>query len=258
MSQTRQHTAGAVIGFNSGETMDRSAEVVRKRTATFREMVYAAGHVLDDGDAPHSLWPVAITKPAGDFLRDLVIRERAARTLEIGVGLGLSTLATIEGLATVNEALTAESHVTIDPTPSWCNGAGVRVLKESGAMSVTRLVLQPSEICLPAMIAAGESFDFAFVDGAHWFDNAIIDMFFAMRLVRPDGLIVMDDHWMPSIQTALAFAVTNWGVELELFDAAGPGKRLVAFRNTRKYAERAWDQFTPFSRSDLPAYPWRA
>ncbi len=250
MNESRSAVAGTEVA--------ASAPSLAGRIAAYRAGVYDAGRIVGDTGVSHDLWPIALTRPAGDFLRDLVVRERAARTLEVGLGLGMSSLAIVEGLATVTPNPVPGSHVTIDPEPQWCDGAGVRALRESGAMDAARFLRQPSELALPALLSAGERFDFAFIDGAHLFDHALVDMFFALRLVRTGGLVVLDDHWMASVQTALAFAVTNWGVELELFDAEGPGKRLVAFRSSCGHAKRAWDQFTPFSRADLPAYPWRA
>lgn len=226
------------------------------KIAAHRERIYSAGEVLDEMGRGVPIWPAGIVKPAADALRDLVIREKAARTVEVGLGVGLSSMAIVEGLA--RQGNPAAAHLTIDPGQAWCDRAGVRALRESGADQLAQVREQDSALALPALAAAGEVFDLAFIDGAHLFDQVVVDVFFAMRVVKPGGLIVMDDHWMPSVQTVLAFAVTNWGVTLELFDPEGPAKRLVAFRNDGAYKSRAWDHFRPFSRADLPPYPWRA
>jgi predicted O-methyltransferase YrrM len=229
---------------------------LRAQIAAHRDAISAAGEVLSASGKPVKLWPVGMDRPAADALRDLVIRQSAGRTLEIGLGLGLASLAMVEGLLTVGKP--DAEHVTIDPTPQWCDMAGVLTLERSGAMEVTRLIQEPSHLALPRLlIESGASFDVALIDGAHWFDSVIMDIFFAMRVVKPRGLIILDDHWMPSIQTALAHAVQNHSVALELFDPSGPARRLVAFANPFNGETREWDHFEPFGRDDLPAYPWR-
>ena len=224
------------------------------RVRSARAAIYAAGHAQGDSGHRTPLWPAGLTQDAADFLRDLVIRERARTALEVGTGLGLSSLATLEGLLTnaPDARLT-----TIDPAPEWCHNAGLRTLENSGGFDHITFIKKYSHIALPALLDADDRFDFAFIDGAHQFDGVLLDLFFALRLVKTNGLIVLDDHWMPAIQTVLAYATTNLGLTLELFDPAGPGKRLVALRNSDAPHQRAWDHFAPFSRADLPAYPWR-
>lgn len=220
-----------------------------------RARLYAAEQAVGETGKITPLWPVGMTRDAGDFLRDLVLRERAGSTVEVGLGLGLSSLAIVEGLLASGRAGVA--HVSIDPGQDWCDRAGVRTIAESGAAGIVQIIEKPSAIVLGQLWDQGRTFDLAFIDGAHWFDSVLVDLFLAMRVVKPGGLIVMDDHWMPSVQTVLAYAVTNFGFTLELFDAQGPGKRLVALRNTDAPHRRSWDHFAPFSAQDLPAYPWR-
>jgi hypothetical protein len=38
--------------------------------------------------------------------------------------------------------------------------------------------------------------------------------YFMTRLVRPDGLVVVDDMWMPAVRTAVAYVDQNLGVTL--------------------------------------------
>ena len=232
------------------------AAALRVQVADFRRQIYAAGELVSDSGRATKLWPAGMDQPAADALRDLVIRHRASRTLEVGLGLALSSLAMVEGLLAV--ASPDAQHVTIDPDPQWCDFAAVQTLDRSGARRLTRLLVEPSHLALPRLLSeGGRPFDVALIDGGHWYDYVSLDLFYALRLVRPAGLIVIDDHWMPAIQTALAHAITNYSVTLELFDPAGPARRLVAFENPWQGERRAWDDFEPFSRADLPAYPWR-
>ena len=225
-----------------------------ERVRQHRASIYAAKTVAGRTGGRRDIWPTAIIESAGDSLRDLVIREGARRTLEVGTGLGLSSLAIVEGLLTVGGDV---RHVTMDYGQGRWDHAGEQALIDSGADAVTTFMPKQSCVGLAQLLDAGERFDLAFVDAGHQFDEAMVDLFFALRLVKPNGLIVLDDHWMPSIQTVLSFCTTNWGLELELFDPNGPAARLVAMRNNGAAMKRPWDHFVPFCRADLPAYAWR-
>ena len=50
----------------------------------------------------HDLFPVAVGAAEGEALREWVVRERAARTIEIGLGYGISALFICEGDAPVS------------------------------------------------------------------------------------------------------------------------------------------------------------
>lgn len=226
-------------------------ESVRSHRASLYRDEYAVGET----GVKTALWPAGLTQGAGDHLRDLVVRESASSTVEVGLGLGLASLAMLEGLLTSGRD--GCSHVTIDPGQEWCDRAGVRAIRDSGALPITTVVEKPSGIALAQLWDSGQQFDLAFIDGAHLFDSVLVDLCLARHVVRKGGLIVLDDHWMPSIQMVLAYAVTNMGFALELFDPKSPAGRLVAIRNTDAPDRREWNHFAPFSRANLPEYPWK-
>ena len=57
-------------------------------------------------------------------------------------------------------------------------------------------------MALPRLVAKGVTADAAFVDGSHRFHEVFVDLYFLRKIVRPGGLIVLDDHWWPSVRTA--------------------------------------------------------
>ena len=70
----------------------------------------------------------------------------------------------------------------------------------------------------PARAAAAgrrgqREFDLAFVDGDHRFEGVFLDLYFMTRLVKPGGLVVVDDMWMPSVRTAVAYVEKNLGLD---------------------------------------------
>jgi predicted O-methyltransferase YrrM len=107
-------------------------------------------------------------------------------------------------------------HVAIDPfqRESW-NGAGLRTLREAGVEDMVEVIEEESQLALPRLVGQGREFDLAFVDGDHRFEGVFLDLYFMTRLVRPDGVVVVDDMWMPAVRTAVAYVERNLGATLE-------------------------------------------
>jgi len=58
-----------------------------------------------------------------------------------------------------------------------------------------------------ALLRNGFLADAAFVDGGHVFHNVFVDLFYLRELVRPNGLVILDDcnypsQWPPRSGTA--------------------------------------------------------
>lgn len=122
----------------------------------------------------------------GQFLHLLARLAGAKKTLEVGVFLGYSS-------TWVALALPAGGKiVACDQSEEYTKEAR-RLWREAGVEDKVELRLGPALDTLDALIAAGNggSFDFAFIDAdkgnyANYYDRA-------MALVRPGGLIVIDN-----------------------------------------------------------------
>jgi predicted O-methyltransferase YrrM len=200
--------------------------------------------------APHS-----IERRQGEALRDLAIAEAAERTVEVGLALGVSALFLCQAVLR-----RGGRHVAIDPfqRESW-QGAGLRTLREAGVADVVEVIQEESQLALPRLVTEGREFDFAFVDGDHRFEGVFLDLYFMTRLVRGGGLVVVDDMWMPSVRTAVAYVERNLGAALErdaLPDAfRWTGRRLrrrgppsgagdmAVLRLPAERPELSWDEF---------------
>ena len=71
----------------------------------------------------------------------------------------------------------------------------------------------PSSIALSQLVSEGVHADAAFVDGSHRFHEVFVDLYFLRKIVRPGGLIVVDDDWAPSVRTAVRYYEQNLGWE---------------------------------------------
>jgi methyltransferase family protein len=68
---------------------------------------------------------------------------------------------------------------------------------------------EPSYLALPSLVSQGTKVDFAFIDGWHTFDYALTDFFYVDLLLRPGGVVVIDDTDFPSVWRLCRFIVTN-------------------------------------------------
>jgi predicted O-methyltransferase YrrM len=171
----------------------------------FVDQCYRQGSVLDGENNPVELAPHSIERAQGEALCDLAIAEGAERTIEVGLALGMSALFLCQAVLP-----RGGRHVAVDPfqAESW-NGAGLRTLREAGVEELVEVIEEESQLALPRLVAEGREFDFAFVDGDHRFEGVFLDLYFMTRLVKPGGLVVVDDMWMPAVRTAVAYLERN-------------------------------------------------
>ncbi|HWC43786.1 MAG TPA: class I SAM-dependent methyltransferase, partial [Actinomycetota bacterium] len=122
-----------------------------------------------------------------------------------------------------------------------------------GLDTIARLVTQPSSLALPQLVAEGLTADAAFVDGSHRFHEVFVDLYFLGKIVRPGGIIVLDDHHWPSVRTAAHYFEVNLGWR-ELpgafaggtVDPATGHPRLRALRLPDSRLEPGFERFRPF------------
>jgi hypothetical protein len=94
------------------------------------------------------------------------------------------------------------------------HGVGARLLKESGVWDLVEFHASPSQIVMPRLIAEGRTMDAVFIDGDHRFDGAFCDIYFAHRLLRPGGVIIIDDIWMDAVFLVAHFLETSYRYEI--------------------------------------------
>jgi len=190
---------------------------------------------VDDG-------AVSVTPAEAEALRGWVERERAARTIEIGLGYGVSALAVCAGL-TGDDA----HHVVVDPfQDTRFGGEGLRRLEEAGLAPLVELHSEESQLVLPRLVAEGRSFDVAFVDGNHRFDGVFLDLVYLGRLVRPRGIVFLDDYQLPAVARAVSFCTTNLGWELEEVSPPDELHQWAVLRTPAAPPERRFDHFVDF------------
>ncbi len=187
-----------------------------------------------------------------DLLRDFLVTEKVETIVEIGLAYGSSALAIGEAL--VSSGQSRPLHVIVDPFQEAAyKNVGWELIQSAGLEPFTRLILQPSSQALPQLVEQGFMVDAAFVDGSHRFHEVFVDLYYLRKIVRPGGIVVLDDYWWPSVRTAMQYFETNmgWRVVPNIFDdgtidrTTGVG-RVRALRLPDPSFEPPFEQFQPF------------
>ena len=220
--------------------MTDDAEDRVRRVRAVRAALHVGGPVRSrplDGDFER------VALPAGDcdVLRDTLVAHRAHVVIEIGLAYGSSALAIGEALSATGA--TDVRHIVIDPYQATSyDNVGWDALSAAGLADRTTLVTEASSIALARLAAEGTTADAAFVDGSHRFHEVFVDLYFLRMLVRPGGLIIVDDAAWPSVAAALRYFDLNLG--WRPVEIAG---RLTARRVPEEPFEPDFTDFKPFS-----------
>jgi predicted O-methyltransferase YrrM len=177
-----------------------------------------------------------------DVLRDLLIGERPTVVIEIGLAYGASALAIAEALVTVGHA--AARHVMVDAHQPDFHDRGWEAITAAGLVDLCTLLAERSQLALPRLVGDGFVADAAFVDGSHLFPNVFVDLYYLRELLRPGGLVVLDDCEWPSVGTAVRYFEVNAG--WRTVPLVGT-TRLRAFRLPDPPVEPRFEDFRPFA-----------
>ncbi len=161
--------------------------------------------------------------------------------IEVGLAYGVSALAVAE--AVVANGAAEPKHVIIDAFQDHFHDSGWNALVRAGLGSVCTLLRQRSQIALPRLLADGFHADAAFVDGSHIFHNVFVDLAVLRCLVRPGGLIILDDCDLPSVATAVRYFELNTGWQAE---PTHSDTRIRAYRLPDPPVEPSFEDFKPF------------
>jgi len=187
---------------------------------------------------------VAIPLDDGDALRDVLLAEHPRVVIEVGLGYGASALAIAEALVTDRDERTR--HVIIDAFQDHFHDVGWNALVDAGVADMCRLLRERSQLALARLVSDGFNADAAFVDGSHIFHNVFVDLFYLRELVRPGGLVVLDDVQLPSVATAVSYFENNADWRIEPIDRTS---RLRAYRLPDHRMEPTYESFTAFGPS---------
>ncbi|NQT75269.1 MAG: class I SAM-dependent methyltransferase [Candidatus Omnitrophica bacterium] len=158
----------------------------------------------------------AISPEEGQSLQTLISQFKPTLTLEIGLSYGISALY----ICDVLEKKPDTRHIVIDPNQygglwgdAW-EGIGIHNLREAGYESIIEFLNIPSYQALPQLEKEGRKIDFAFIDGWHTFDYALVDFFYIDKMLRVGGIVVFHDADWESIHKLCRYISTNLSYSL--------------------------------------------
>lgn len=143
----------------------------------------------------------SIKKEEARYIYEFLIEKNIMKTLEIGLGFGLSAAHII--------AATRSSHVAIDPFQKNFKYFGIKNLQKIGFKNNLIFKEDYSHNVLPDLLRDNKKFEFIFIDGSHRFDGIFIDFYYSDLLLEKNGYILFHDTWMRSTQMVLSFIRTN-------------------------------------------------
>lgn len=161
-----------------------------------------------DADGERVALKSAISPDSALKLQKLVWRSKPKHTLEIGLAMGVSTLAILY-------ALEKATHTAIDltqlrKTPFGWNGVGMAMVSKAGLSDKFHAILgERSHTVLPRLLGEGRKFDLVFIDSWHSFDVTFIEAYYADLLLNDGGILVFDDVWLPGVHKVCWFIETH-------------------------------------------------
>ena len=158
----------------------------------------------------------SIPSAEGVSLREWVIKEKVVNSIEIGLAFGFSALHICEGLLQNNEE--NAKHTIIDAFQTQkdkYDNVGLNTLARAGLDGIIEFHGEKSHFVLPRLLREGRKFDFGYIDGCHLFDYVFLDLFYLGQLIKPGGIIYIDDLQYPAFRKATSFFVQNldWKIE---------------------------------------------
>jgi predicted O-methyltransferase YrrM len=134
---------------------------------------------------------MSLAPERGGFLREVCRAERPAATIEIGMAYGLSTLFILQTL--LESGIDRCAHTVMDPfQTSIFHDAGRRVIKEAGVEQLVDFHQDHSEYVLPRLLRE-PPLRYGVYRRRHRFDHVFVDLFYIDRLLKPSGVVVLDD-----------------------------------------------------------------
>lgn len=171
----------------------------------FLKKVLETGEVEEIGGKKLKLqWN--IDKNEGEFIQRVLKKIDARKTLEIGTAYGISGMFICEAIAGKSGA----QHIAIDPyQDKKFNNLGIENIRRAGYGDLLQFHNDFSHFVLPELVRRKETIDFALIDGYHLFDYAFVDFFYVDKLLKPGGVVILDDAAWTSVHKVAQYVATN-------------------------------------------------
>jgi predicted O-methyltransferase YrrM len=187
-----------------------------------------------------------------ESLYEMVRRAQPALVVEVGMGFGVSSLAILTALRDGGQG----QLISIDPKQtSYFKGCGRLAVTRAGFSDRHELIEEYDYNALPRLLASGVKCGFAYVDGWHTFDYALLDWWYLDKMLAVNGVVAFNDCGFPAVDKVIRFLLSHRkycevdaGLPTE-YVGLSRGQELQAqdryFRKEAEWEPR-WDFFAPF------------
>jgi predicted O-methyltransferase YrrM len=178
----------------------------------------------------------AIKELEGNYISKTISDNNYKKCLEIGMAFGISAFYILSNENT--------NLISIDPyqKTQW-NNSGINLLKEFNFDNRHQCIYDKSYQALPDLLKKNgeEKYDFIFIDGWHTFDYTLIDFFYADKLLKVGGIIIIDDALHKGVEKTIKYISNNYKFykKLESPITVGSYKKI-------KEDNRSWNYHTNF------------
>lgn len=144
-----------------------------------------------------------------DYIKN-IDKNSTIRVFEIGLAYGTSTISAMSALAKCANPVIYDS-VDIEQTKYW-KGIGMSHIADylQHNKNITHnLTQQSSTVVMPTI---KEKYDIIIIDGSHATDMVLQDLRNGDRMLKPGGLMILDDVIHPGVKNAMVIINREWGV----------------------------------------------
>ena len=134
-------------------------------------------------------------------LHAAVRQIKPSHSAEVGLALGISTLAILGGI----EANGTGQHVVCDPFQEQYQDTGIAMVHRAGLDRFWQFHRSYAEEVIPTL----PPLQFAFIDASHLFDLTLLEFVLVDKKLEPGGIVGFHDLWMPALQKLLRFILAN-------------------------------------------------
>jgi len=174
-----------------------------------------------------------------ELLLEFACAGKVADVLEVGLGWGVSA-------AAIQTLPSLESHFVVELQSNPRSKSALENIRAvAGPTPKCKVIIEDSKLALPQIARSGRKFDLILIDGGHRFDDVFVDVTYARQMIRPSGLIFLDDTWMPSVRSVTSWINNNLANELEEVKLP-PSSNFALYRSTGQGDHRNWDHFQAF------------
>ncbi len=192
-----------------------------RRCPVLREM-FATGRTIT-GDGATVPFTTGIFPEHEEALFQIIRQAKPRLAVEIGMAQGGASLA----IAAALELNGGEGRlISIDPYEgSHFQYAGRHALVRAGLAHRHELLEAPDWLALPQLARDGLSVDFAYIDGSHAFDYALLDTFYLDKLVPVGATLAFNDCGLEAIALVIKYLLSHRRyTEIDVGLAFAPGR----------------------------------